>query len=77
MEDGQILHHIKKLTETEEQLWTKAELNEQEVDQLHRMKLELDQCWDLLRHRRALRDSGQNPDKAQPRDIDSIENDVK
>ena len=77
MEDGQILHHIKKLTEAEEQLWGKEGLTDQEVDKLHRMKLELDQCWDLLRQRRALRNSGNNPDKASPRDIDSIENDKR
>jgi hypothetical protein len=28
---------------------------------------ELDQCWDLLRQRRARREMGQNPDEAQSR----------
>lgn len=74
MEDNQILNHIKNLTEHEEKLWGKENLSDEEVDKLHKIKLELDQCWDLLRQRRALRDVGENPDKAEARDIDTIEN---
>jgi hypothetical protein len=74
MEDNQILNHIKNLTEHEEKLWGKENLSDEEVDKLHRIKLELDQCWDLLRQRRALRDADENPDKAEARDIDTIEN---
>lgn len=74
MQDNQILNHIKSLTEHEEKLWGKENLSDEEVDKLHRIKLELDQCWDLLRQRRALRDVNENPDKAEARDIDTIEN---
>ncbi|TDO20771.1 DUF2630 family protein [Pedobacter duraquae] len=74
MEDNQILNHIKNLTENEEKLWSKENISEEEVKQLQKMKLELDQYWDLLRQRRALRDAGKNPDKAETRDIDTIEN---
>ncbi len=74
MEDNQILNHIKSLTETEEKLWSNENLSDEEVNKLHKIKLELDQCWDLLRQRRALRDAGKNPDKAEERDIDTIEN---
>lgn len=74
MEDLQVLNHIKNLTENEEKLWAKENISEEEVRKLHQMKLELDQCWDLLRQRRALRDAGENPDKAEARDIDTIEN---
>ncbi|MFC0513076.1 DUF2630 family protein [Mucilaginibacter angelicae] len=74
MEDNHILNHIKNLTENEEKLWGKENLSDEETDKLHRIKLELDQCWDLLRQRRALRDAGRNPDKAEARDIDTIEN---
>lgn len=77
MEDNQILNHIKSLTSHEETLWLKEDLSEQEVTRLHQIKTELDQCWDLLRHRRAFRDAGNNPDKATARDIDDIENDVQ
>lgn len=74
MEDNQILNHIKNLTEHEEKLWGKENLSDEEVDKLHKIKLELDQSWDLLRQRRALRDAHENPDKAEARDIDTIEN---
>jgi hypothetical protein len=75
MEDNQILHHIKNLTEHEERLWSKADLSDEEVGKLHQIKLELDQCWDLLRHRRALRNAGADADNAEVQDIDEIEND--
>jgi len=74
MEDNQILNHIKSLTENEEKLWTKENLSDEEVKKLHQMKLELDQYWDLLRQRRALRNAGENPNQAQARDSDTIEN---
>lgn len=74
MEDNQILNHIKSLTENEEKLWTKENLSDEEVKKLHQMKQELDQYWDLLRQRRALRNAGENPNQAEARDIDTIEN---
>ena len=74
MKDNEILGHIKNLTESEEKLWLKENLSDEEVKKLHQMKLELDQCWDLLRQRRALRDAGENPNQATVRDIDTIEN---
>ena len=74
MEDSQVLNHIKNLTEKEEKLWGKENITDEEVNKLHNIKLELDQCWDLLRQRRALRDAGENPNKAGARDIDIIEN---
>ena len=33
----------------------------------------LDQCWDLLRQRRGLREFGMNPDDAQVRDVNTVE----
>jgi len=74
MEDQQVLNRIKELTAHEEKLWGKTDISEEEVQKLHEMKLELDQCWDLLRQRRALRDAGENPNQAEARDIDTIEN---
>jgi hypothetical protein len=40
---------------------------------LRTVELELDQCWDLLRQRRALRDAGADPDQAQARDTGTVE----
>ena len=38
------------------------------------LKVSLDQCWDLLRQRRALLESGGDPDAAQARPADIVEN---
>ena len=74
MEDNQVLKHIEKLSAEEEKLYTKGNLTEEEVKSLHKMNIELDQCWDLLRQRRALREAGKNPNKAEMRPPDVVEN---
>jgi hypothetical protein len=74
MEDNQVLTHIKNLSEKEEDLYGKENLTDEDVKQLHKIKVELDQCWDFLRQRRALRDAGKNPDKAAIRPPDIVEN---
>ena len=74
MEDKQVLAHIMKLTEEEERLYTKNDLTDEDVKSLHKMKVELDQCWDYLNQRRALRETGKNPDKAQVRPPGTVEN---
>jgi hypothetical protein len=72
--DNSVLSHITKLTEKEEHLYGKENLSDEDIKELHRVKLELDQYWDLLRQRRALRDAGENPNQAQMRSSDTIEN---
>lgn len=74
MEDNQVLTHIKNLTAKEEELYGKENLTDEDVKKLHQVKTDLDQCWDLLRQRRALRDAGGNPEKAEIRSVDTIEN---
>jgi hypothetical protein len=74
MEDGQVLNHIKQLTEEEERLYSKGDLSDKEVNRLQKMKVELDQCWDLLRQRQGLREAGKNPDNAKVRPPDIVEN---
>jgi hypothetical protein len=74
MEDTRVLQHIKKLTEEEEILYSRGNLNDKELTQLHQMKIELDQCWDLLRQRQALREAGKNPAQAKVRPPDIVEN---
>ena len=74
MEDVKIVNHIKQLTEEEEHLYAKGNLSDNEVKRLHQMKIELDQCWDLLRQRQALRDAGKNPSSAKVRPPDIVEN---
>ena len=45
----------------------------EEHDRLRRVEVELDQCWDLLRQRRALRESGGDPQEAEVRPPDEVE----
>jgi Protein of unknown function (DUF2630) len=72
--DNSVLAHITALTEKEEQLYAKPDLTEADITDLHHIKSELDQYWDLLRQRRAFKDSDRNPDTAEIRPVDQIEN---
>lgn len=72
--DNSVLSHITKLTEREEHLYGKEHLTDDDIKELHRVKSELDQYWDLLRQRRALRDAGGNPNNAQMRSSNTIDN---
>ena len=74
LDDSPVMSHIKKLTEREQDLYGKENLSDNDVKELHKIKLELDQYWDLLHQRQGLRDAGKNPDKAKMRDQDTIEN---
>jgi hypothetical protein len=72
--DQSVMAPIKQLTEKEEHLYGKSDLSNQEVKDLHTVKSELDQYWDLLRQRRAFRDAGDDPNRAEMRSSDTIEN---
>jgi len=70
--DQSVLAHIKKLTEREEHLYGKPDLSDEDITEMHTVKSELDQYWDLLRQRRAFRDAGDDPKRAQMRSKDTI-----
>jgi hypothetical protein len=46
---------------------------ETEWARLRQLDEALDQCWDLLRQRRARRDAGEDPDAAEPRPVSEVE----
>jgi hypothetical protein len=71
--DGSVLRHIEELVSQEHRLHAQEALSEQERERLRAVEIELDQSWDLLRQRRALRAAGQDPDKAQVRSPDIVE----
>ena len=76
MNDKTILEHINELAEQEHALFekeTSGSLTEQERAQLSHLKVTLDQCWDLLRQRRARRSAGLDPDDAVERDEKTVE----
>jgi hypothetical protein len=78
MDDKQILATIHELIETEHKLRRQLASGElssaEEHEQLRSAEQELDQCWDLLRQRRARREFGENPDEAAPRPVGEVEN---
>ena len=77
MADEQIHNRIEQLVAEEHQLYERAGeeggLTEDERRRLDSIKVGLDQCWDLLRQRRALREVGQEPNAAQARDPEVVE----
>jgi hypothetical protein len=76
-EDMDIQQRIKSLIDEEHQL--RAAVQDREIsrdekhDRLGRIEVELDQCWDLLRQRRAKREFGDDPGEAQVRDPKIVE----
>jgi hypothetical protein len=76
MDDREIIAHIDRLVAEEHQLREQHEheaLGESDAARLESVEEALDQCWDLLRQRRARRNAGLNPDEAVSRDISTVE----
>jgi hypothetical protein len=73
VDDKSILQHITELVDEENRLRAATEAPEQHHARIAELEVQLDQCWDLLRQRRARREFGQNPDDAQVRDKDTVE----
>ena len=71
--DKSVLQHINELVTQEHRLQAQDSLTEDERARLRTIQVELDQSWDLLRQRRALRATGQDPDKAQVRPAEIVE----
>ena len=72
--DETILARIKKLVDEEHALYGKSSLDDHGQVRLDSLKVELDQCWDLLRQRRARREYGENPNDASARSESVVEN---
>jgi hypothetical protein len=76
MDDSQLMDRIGALVEEEHTLERQATgggLDERQQARLHEVEVQLDQCWDLLRQRRARREAGQDPDSAQVRPEGTVE----
>jgi hypothetical protein len=72
--DQPVLAHIESLVAEEHKLYNQAALGEEENARLEKIKVELDQCWDLLRQRRARREFGEDPKAAHVRAPGVVEN---
>ena len=76
MDDSQVMDRIGALVKEEHALERQATgggLDERQQARLHEVEVQLDQCWDLLRQRRARRNAGQDPDAAQVRPEGTVE----
>jgi hypothetical protein len=75
MDDPQIHGTIEQFV-AEHELWEResaGEASEADRRRLEDLKVSLDQCWDLLRQRRALREAGRDPDAADVRGPEVVE----
>jgi hypothetical protein len=75
--DAHISSSIDELVQEEHELWeaeSRGDAGETERRRLAEIKIELDQCWDLLRQRRALEEFGRSPDSAEVRAKRVVEN---
>ncbi len=76
MQDLDVLGNINQLTAEEHALWEKesrGEATDEDRSRLKQIQVTLDQCWDYLNQRRALRDARRNPGDAKVRDANVVE----
>ena len=77
MNDDQIHDSIEQLVAEEHDLWQRegdGTATEGDRERLKAIAVSLDQCWDLLRQRRARRSAGLDPDSAEERRARAVEN---
>jgi len=77
MDDTTLLSQIEKLSIEEQELEESHHgepLTGEKLTRLKAVEVQLDQCYDLLRQRRARRSAGLNPDDATVRKEDVVEN---
>ncbi|MFH9608420.1 DUF2630 family protein [Streptomyces sp. NPDC017448] len=77
MADREIFEHIDELVAEERDLRDRSVarmgLSADEKARLRAVEVQLDQCWDLLRRRRALSEYGEDPSAAKVRPADEVE----
>ena len=76
VDDAEIVRRIGELADEEHKLERSHEGQEpsaQELEKLRNIEVTLDQCWDLLRQRRARRAAGRDPDEVSVRPESVVE----
>jgi hypothetical protein len=74
MDETDILSRIHALVDEEHKLREGTEHTDDDRARISKLEADLDQCWDLLRQRRARKQYDENPDEAQPRPEPTVEN---
>jgi hypothetical protein len=75
MDDAELVEHIDRLVAEEHDLEREhaGEIGPADRERLNNIGVQLDQCWDLLRQRRARRNAGLDPDDAEVRSESTVE----
>jgi hypothetical protein len=73
VDEKEIFGRIHELVDEEHRLRESPEHTDEQRSRLSALEADLDQCWDLLRQRRAKRQYGENPDEAQVRPEPQVE----
>jgi hypothetical protein len=76
MDDKMVTESIDALTREEHDLFEREShgaATDGDRERLRRIQVMLDQCWDLLRQRRARSEFGLDPDEARVRDEKTVE----
>ena len=71
--DRTVLDHIQRLVAEEERIYGQGTRSEIDRARLSSLNVALDQAWDLLRQRRALREFGRDPSEAHVRPAETVE----
>jgi len=74
--DSSIHDAIDRMVDEEHQLWQReaaGDASDSDRERLEALRVSLDQCWDLLRQRRARRGAGQDPEGAEIRPAQVVE----
>ena len=73
MDEKDILARIHTLVDEEHSLRDNPEHSDDQRARMQELEVQLDQCWDLLRQRRAKRQYGEDPDEAETRPASEVE----
>ena len=73
MDESDIHETINRLVAEEHELRSSSDASDDKRTRLRELEQSLDQCWDLLRQRDALRDAGGDPGAAKARPVAEVE----
>jgi ornithine cyclodeaminase/alanine dehydrogenase-like protein (mu-crystallin family) len=73
MDEKDLLSRIHALVDEEHQLREAGDHTDDQRARMSELEAQLDQCWDLLRQRRAKRQYGEDPDEAAARPEQQVE----
>ncbi len=76
MDDSNVRAKIEQLVGEEKELLNAGQgegPDPEKHQRLEQVKVELDQCWDLLRQRQAREEFGEDPDRVSARDEGTVE----